>query len=83
MVVLLINDYFDCHTSETFLFLKENNLLPKFGHDYTVENIVNYEYGLVGYKLREIPGIFPNGNPITFFSERFLILSSNLISDYK
>lgn len=82
MVVVFIDDNFNCK-SETFLFLKENNMLPKFGHDYTVDDIIHYEYGVIGYKLREIPGIFPNGSPITFFSKRFFVLSGNLISDNK
>ncbi len=81
MKVVLIDDNFgssrDTQKQSIFDFLERTDSLPKFGHDYTVEEEVKYEHGIVGYRLREIQGIFPNGSPITFWSDRFLVLNDS------
>ncbi len=59
--------------SIVFKFLSMLNLLPKFGHDYTVKKVINYEFGIQGYVLEECSAKGPFGE-ITFFSERFIIL---------
>lgn len=81
MRVVCLNDDFTKTIEGTdqrnslFKMLQTIGILPKFGHDYEVNKIINYEYGIVGYVLEECNCCFVDGMQVTFLSDRFLILS--------